>query len=345
MVTWVLLEFDVQTAKHFADEDGTLLNRAADELTWMSAVDFTPELVAAVRAAGTVGQIMLRRFMTDGDAFVMPGIFDDFDIFDGAELSDPDTSAPSDSARPEAAVAAAAALPPSLALVTASALAPVAAPANPIQAIATASTSTSASVGSTVAVRPAPAPAAAASASASASTAAAGGTAEPPNVSAVAPASHTAADVALRALFEGFSRVNPAAGFSNLTDLCNEFANILDHAAVLVRKVLISKAISEGAGGISESTSSKVFSTTLLTTPAQATRWVTMLANCLSMCEWDPLVRVLSCSSDPAAMAALMVLFDPDVSAVSPPTLPMRTELSNMMKRLLLSYMALTPDA
>ena len=62
----------MQTAKHFVDEDGTLLNRAADELTWMSAADFTPELLAATRAAGTVGQIMLRRFMTDGDAFVMP---------------------------------------------------------------------------------------------------------------------------------------------------------------------------------------------------------------------------------------------------------------------------------
>ena len=60
MVTYVQLEFDMQTAKHFVDEDSTLLNQAADELMWMSTMDFMLELVAATQAAGTVGQIMLQ---------------------------------------------------------------------------------------------------------------------------------------------------------------------------------------------------------------------------------------------------------------------------------------------
>jgi hypothetical protein len=112
----------------------------------------------------------------------------------------------------------------------------------------------------------------------------------------------------------------------------------------MVRRVLITKAISEGAVGLSESTSNTELSTTLLTTPTHAKRWVALLANCIVTCEWHPLVRVLSGSSDPAAVAALMVLFHPDVGAVSTPTLPMRAELGNTLKRLLLSYMALTPE-
>jgi hypothetical protein len=159
-----------------------------------------------------------------------------------------------------------------------------------------------------------------------------------------APASHTANNAALRALNEGLSLISSAAGFSNLADLCNEFANILDHAAVIVHKVLITKAISEGAAELSESTSNAELSTTLLTTPTRAKRWVALLANCIVACEWHPLVRVLDGSTDPAAAAAQMVLVHPDVSAVSIPTHPMRAELGNTLKRLLISYMALTPE-
>ena len=333
----------MKVARYFVDSDDAPLSRAADELAWMSATDFTLERRTATREAGIAGHLMLWLVESVGGlAFLMPA------ISNGAESSGPDASTLSDTARPAAVATAAATSLPSSALVAVGASASMTAPAEPITVHATASISLPASVGSTSAVPIEPPPAAVAATPASASTAAAGSAAGPSSaplaVPIPQPAPHTANNAALRALKDGLSLIRSAAGFSNLDDLCDEFASILDCAAVIVRNFLIAKATSEGVAGLSASTSNAELSATLLTTPVRAKRWVALLANSIVACEWHPLMRVLEGSSDPAAAAAQMVLVHPAISAVSTPTHPMRAELGNTLKRLLIPYMALTPE-
>ena len=67
------------------------------------------------------------------------------------------------------------------------------------------------------------------------------------------------------------------------------------------------------------------------------------LANSIVACDWQTLVRVLEGSSDPAAAAAQMVLVHPAICVIPTPSHPMWAELGNTLKRLLISYMALTP--
>ena len=181
----------------------------------------------------------------------------------------------------------------------------------------------------------------------SASTAAAGSAAGPSSVPSVAPVPqptlHTANNTTLQVLKDSLRHIHSATGFSDLADLSNEFANILDCTAVMVRDFLIGKAISEGMTELSAATSNAALSAVLLTTPACAKLWVMRLANSIVACDWQTLARVLEGSSDPAAAAAQMVLVHLAICAIPTPSHPMWAELGNTLKRLLISYMALTP--